>query len=539
MIKPILRATLICSLVVGLFQGCLSPLSNHPKEVQPSDQLILGKKLQDPYTVESVRAALLSLINSNKTGLSKMSAASIDSIQILPNYLYVRFLPEGKIQEGLLQNYDTNLVMFPYPMDQEIIQMGHDYSLPDSVRVFYAAVPINYPFCPSVKYEILKELFLIEPTLDSLSTLSKKSASDPFITLLNTYGISSFELDKESLKLTGNLDARIKGMDTAGLTKTAWFSSGYRPTGTITYQDANLGVKPLIGARVTSGYWYTWTSSTTNASGYFRSGSTYTWGVDYHLHFDANDFEFQREFMVEGPTGKSSAWNINLTGKWAAVAIVFTAAYNYYYGNIDGLCRPHQNSWYNFKLDYEIFNEDYPADYTSRFGLGIYSSECIQIYLKDRANHAYLTPGKLYGFTTHETAHNAHYEHFQTRNALLPRHIEYLANIDDKVCESFSQGIEWYLTNKRYPGNRVDYFNIYTGIIEDLIDDDIFTSNRSDIGDYVQGFTIKQIENAFFESFMFVEVRDKLKSKYPSGSTTGLLYTITDYDNLFAYWRNK
>jgi hypothetical protein len=222
--------------------------------------------LQDPYTVESVKAALLSLVNRSTSGMAKIAVTSMDSIQILPNYLYVRFLPNGRHQEGLLQNHDTNLVMFPYPLDQEIIQVGPDTSLPDSVKAYYAAVPIAYSFCDSVKYEVLKELFLIEPaldSLDSLKTLAKKlnSSSDPFMAILNTYGISLLELDMESLKLTDNLDARIQHIDTTGLglskklAKTAWFSSGYRPTGTITYQDNILGVRPVIGARVTSGYW--------------------------------------------------------------------------------------------------------------------------------------------------------------------------------------------------------------------------------------------------------------------------------------------
>ena len=190
-----------------------------------------------------------------------------------------------------------------------MIQEGHDPSLPDSVRAYYAAVPIGYQFCDSVEYEILKQLFLIEPVIDSLDSmvaLGKRQSTpvDPFIAILTSYDISLQNLDMEALKLTGNLEARIKEMDTTGLSlakKSAWFSKGFRPTGNVTYEDNILGKTPVVGARVTSGYWYTWTSVRTDAAGNFRSGSTYTWGVDYNLHFDADDFVFQKNGTINGP----------------------------------------------------------------------------------------------------------------------------------------------------------------------------------------------------------------------------------------------
>jgi hypothetical protein len=165
-------------------------------------------------------------------------------------------------------------------MDQKVIQEGIDPSLPDSVRAYYAAVPVGYVFCDSVKYEILKELFLIDPVIDSLDNavaLAKRSnaPADPFLATLGAYDISLRELDMEALRITGNLAERIKEIDTTGfgLGKSAkaqaLFSKGHRPKGTITYQDTELGVKPVVGARITAGYWYLWKSSVTDANGYF------------------------------------------------------------------------------------------------------------------------------------------------------------------------------------------------------------------------------------------------------------------------------
>lgn len=547
-------------LTFALMQGCSSPTSNdEPRSGVPaSEQLILGKKLNDPYTIESMKAALLSLVNQNSLGLAKRSQAYSDSIEIKPNYLYVRFLPYGRLQEGLLQNWDTALVMFPFPLDQEVIQTGTDPSLPDSVKAYYAAVPVGYAFCDSVKYEILKELFLIEPVRDSIDTLvslSKRSnvPSAPFIGVLATYGISPQELDMEALRLTDNLAARITDEEKSkmGLSKTskaaAWFGSGYRPTGNVTYEDNILGRVPVVGARVTSGYWYTWTSVKTDAAGNFRSGSTYTWGVDYHLHFDAEDFVFQKNGMIEGPHGVKSAWNSYNTGKWGAVCACFAGAYQYYYGDMEGLCRPHQNKWYNVKLDLEMKDED--GDNYGEASVIPFLSQSISIWLK--SGGSYRPSNALYGTTIHELGHNAHYQNFETRHPAIPRDFEFFSYISSDVKETFTRGVQWRFHNRRYPtvsdaNAPFSYFKTdkgirYTGLVQDLVDNNTTYAQRDYLGqnlDLVQGFTMKQIENCLFKSFGYGEFTNKLKTTYPSGSSTGLSYSITDFDNLCTYWGN-
>lgn len=97
-------------------------------------EMILGKKLQNPYTIENMKKALE---NVNASRSEKLS------LKIEPNYLYVRFLPKND-DEYVLISRDKNLELYNYPLDYEIIQRGNKYKDPslkeDSYTWQYAAL---------------------------------------------------------------------------------------------------------------------------------------------------------------------------------------------------------------------------------------------------------------------------------------------------------------------------------------------------------------------------------------------------------------
>ena len=134
-------------------------------------QIILGKKLDDPYTVEAMQEALDSLVaNRNiynqQQGLFK-TVSQVPTIKA--NYLYIRFLPKGKQQADYIQRRDKDLVLHLQLLDYEILQGGDFYidpTLPDSIVALYTVVPIDYQFTDTVQHEVLKEVFLIEPLLE-------------------------------------------------------------------------------------------------------------------------------------------------------------------------------------------------------------------------------------------------------------------------------------------------------------------------------------------------------------------------------------
>ena len=81
------------------------------------------------------------------------------------------------------------------------------------------------------------------------------------------------------------------------------------------------------------------------------------------------------------------------------------------------------------------------------------------------------------------------------------------------------------------------YFHEYTGIVADLIDNDAETADKLAKIDNVSGFTIKQIETAFFNSKSMESLKTYLKENYPSGKD-GRKYSNSSIDALFNYWIN-
>ena len=65
---------------------------------------------------------------------------------------------------------------------------------------------------------------------------------------------------------------------------------------------------------------------------------------------------------------KKKDWNEKFTGNKAKWCIVWTAAYQYWYGNNFGLKRPRQNEWYNWSLDIEVYYKN-KKDYKILFPL--------------------------------------------------------------------------------------------------------------------------------------------------------------------------
>lgn len=122
---------------------------------------IVSDPANDPYSVENMNKAM------RRRVLAKSSVDSVEAEQMFlePNFLYVRFLAEGREGVAKLKAYDTSLVLFKHPLDYNRIRkpvVYIDQTLPDSVYPFFATVPVDYKF-GFTKYEIIKELFLVEP----------------------------------------------------------------------------------------------------------------------------------------------------------------------------------------------------------------------------------------------------------------------------------------------------------------------------------------------------------------------------------------
>ena len=144
----------------------------------------LGEKLEDPYTVENMRAAL-----------TKAYPTKADRIDITATDLYVRFLPVDDDQLKELEG--MGLYLMDHPMDYRIVREGDYYQDPDvgeeAITWQYAVVPQDFVFPEGIRYELLDECYLAE--------------HDP--TTRGDMGIDWELVEREAFRLTGNEDLLV------------------------------------------------------------------------------------------------------------------------------------------------------------------------------------------------------------------------------------------------------------------------------------------------------------------------------------------
>lgn len=564
----------ICASAFLLFiLGCSnseSPVGMDSMQVAESSVNVLTSAIVsdpslDPYTVENMNKAM------RKTVLAKtstMDSLEVESMELKPNYLYVRFLVNGKAELAELKSRDTTVVYFKHPLDYKPIKKPAVYvdpTLPDSVRAYFATVPVDFDF-GATKHDIIKELYLVEPldgegedvqdSISAVRSLLKKTApGNSVVEKLAGMGISLQEVELASLEMTGSLSGRLSSnFDNHKIgdrPKLAWslFSSAKKLGGQLKFMDDILGEQPLVGVRVTGGYSYYWREAHTDEEGKFKIPEKWSFDIDYEANFDSDDFlledghsRYGEDLEIE-KNDKHSDWKDTFKGDKAKWCVVWTAAYQYWYGDRFGLKKPRSNTASNMSMDIEVYYKD-NDDYKKNVGCGPNSWACthtesfflfddyISVQTRDFNSRI------IYRNTIHEIAHISQYENQKKGN---------YSDLDTVYIESFARGIEIYFARKRYADPELimmvnghvygTYGHIYTGLVDDLIDNVTTTADAKKNIDKVSGFTIKEIETAFFNSKSWDALKSYIKNNYPSGKN-GRKYTSSDLDNLFDYWKN-
>lgn len=534
---------------------------------------IVSDPANDPYSVENMNRAMRQRILAK----SAANVAEVEQMSLEPNYLYVRFLAEGKRGAAELKAYDTSLVLFKHPLDYKHIRkpvVYRDPALPDSVISLFATVPVDYKFGPT-KYEIIKELFLVEPLDDDcedddcvdedsatteralLKRVASKFGSSTF-EKLEGMGISLHEIEWESMKMTDNLGLRLSRQErnVGELPAAAWsiLPTAKKYRGELKFWDDQLGAQPLEGVRVTGGYSYYWREAHTDGNGKFSIPEKWRYSIDYEANFDDDQFlledghsKYGEDLEIEKNNMKDD-WKETFTDDKAKWCIVWTAAYQYWHGNNFGLRRPRQNDWSNLSLDIEVYyknKRDYDAVFsaTSILGCnaegssgqygnaGVFENICILAHKQPSYT--------IYGTTIHEIAHSSHYWNMKTTNPVNPQWGEYTA-LMYKYRDTYARGVQNYFIADRYGSKYMrEYDNQYTGLVEDLIDNDASSTctkvKELSQRDNVSGFVIGNIETAFFQNKDFSSLKSYLIKNNPSGKN-GVKYTSKAMDNLFKCW---
>ncbi|MCX6166556.1 MAG: hypothetical protein NT021_01030 [Sphingobacteriales bacterium] len=502
----------------------LTPTRMRTNNAEPAayreGNLILGKKLNNPYTIENMKLAVAAL---NKKGLYRLAPA-----QVKASHYYVRFTPTDSVQANALDK-QPNLTLYPYPLDYEIAERGNYYldpSTPKGAFAYqYASVKVNYPFSRQIKYEILSPLYI--PEEDQA--------------LKGTENVSYVEqLLNQAYKQTGNFQ------DTVALSKPNVKHPWYAPGGKIQVWDTRLNkLIGLEGLDMRARRWFTTYHARTDFFGNYRMNNTFKHPCNYSLWFNQEDFTvrphlFDFTAWIDGPK-QYEDWNVDIMGGYDRfVSHIFRGAYRYHYGFIDGLKRPYLPI---ARLKYIAKDSGGPSGNT------LVPFPIIYIHRYDKSNIEH-SSDEIFSSTCHETAHSSH----QHRMDFLA--ISY-ATVSTWLQESWAVGVEWWLTKLEYKNTRgianygdYDYVisvefpnkqgyqkwtladdNEYTNIYINLIDDYNEKGILSTTDDDVKGYTLANIEDSMLHQiFTLKSLEKKLKEHKPSGVTD------EDIDKLLNYY---
>lgn len=216
------------------------------------DMIVLGKQLDDPYSVKNMTKALESLYPT-KAGTSLKATD-----------MYVRFLPES--DEQMTSLLGSGMVLIDHPLDYQIIRDGdyyHDPLVDDGKITWqYAVVPADFKIPSGVRCEILDECYI----------------PDSMITKAD--GMDWAEIEKEAFRLTGNGDM-LEALTKAG-------GTSFCPKGRITIvdPDANGGKAfGVAGVTVLCNTFVKFSTAYTDRDGYYEMKTKFSSDVRYRLMF--------------------------------------------------------------------------------------------------------------------------------------------------------------------------------------------------------------------------------------------------------------
>ncbi|MGM9785236.1 MAG: hypothetical protein ACI3ZS_00110 [Candidatus Cryptobacteroides sp.] len=275
----------------------------------PHEMIVLGDRLQNPYTTENMTKAFASLYPTKA-----------DRVDIKPTNLYVRFLPRTDDEYRMLEDLGLNLL--DHPLDYSIAVDGdwyHDPQVPEeSVTWQYTVVPSGFSF-PDIPYEVIDACYIAE--------------NDPGT---KSDGFDWEAVEREAYRITGNEDML------APLAQTK--AEKVAPSGRITIVDEDsYGGKPfgVSGVRVSCNSFVKFADAYTDRDGYYKMSKTFAAKLRYRLIFK-NEKGFALGFnLILVPAsistlGKSGPEGVDITvtkdseTKLFRRCVVNNAAYDYF-----------------------------------------------------------------------------------------------------------------------------------------------------------------------------------------------------------------
>ncbi len=274
----------------------------------PHEAIVLGDRLDNPYTTKNITKALYSLYPT-KAG----------RVDVKTTNLYVRFLPANDEEFNMLKGLTTDLM--DHPLDFDILVEGDWYHDPEiaegNITWQYAVVPHDFDFPKGIRHEIIDECHIAEREAGTRAD-----------------GIDWEAVEIESYRLTGNEDRISRPMTKADKST---------PEGRLTIVDEDYcGGKPvgISGVRVSCNTFVKFAHAYTDRDGYYKMDKKFSSDLRYRIVFK-NEKGFSIGFnMVLVPAsvstlGKTGPEGINMTvtkdsdGRLFRRSVVNNAAYDY------------------------------------------------------------------------------------------------------------------------------------------------------------------------------------------------------------------
>jgi len=389
--------------------------------IQSEGLIVLGKKLDNPYSVANMQQAYNNLLQDSTL---------TQSLNIRTTHLYIRYLPKTNDEEELLLS-DSTLELFDYPLDYEISSGGTFFQDPQiaigNVTWQYCVVENGYQFLP-IQYEVLSNLFIPE-------YLEGEINEDDINYLVD-----------EALTITNNND-----IDTTNIKNTKGKWSKWSPSGYINCYDdivattTDDGMTPVVGAKVRARRWFIIKTDYTNSNGYFETGQ-FRRAVNYSIKWETSKYDIRNSVSIQayfnGPKQREP-WDLDISsGKSLRYATIHRAAYRYHFQNINGLKRP--NVWRRLKINY-IDDTGTGVNWGNNWQIFVPGSPVwpnIKIWGK-KNNGDYKPTNDIYSTTIHEIGHSSHIE-------LMNGGLIQFSQVSKQIYESWAEAIEWFITKIAY-----------------------------------------------------------------------------------------
>ena len=330
---------LLCSLLFASSCTYGSLTNEMPYTTQQADgnKMIIGEKLENPYSLKNMQKALDSLVK-----LKSFNPGT--QLKLETTDYYVRFRPTDTTQYRTL--FEQGFELFDYPLDCEILSEGsyyHDPDIPeDEITWQYTIIPVS-KLDSSINNE---KIYKIQKTGDDITITdcnTGTSISGPIIEDCYIPGddvkatsklpVSAEELENMSISLTHPNDL---------ITDTKASGTGY-PRGYVKVYDDISGVYVSVpGVKVQARYFLKWKSSYTDSNGYFYINSSFKKNSYLSVIFDnSKGFSVWGNFAFLAPAyyncGKQSSFSNEIPSikidenkqSWPW-AVISKSAYDYY-----------------------------------------------------------------------------------------------------------------------------------------------------------------------------------------------------------------